>query len=146
MKDPEDSSTETAPITNFQGSNTSNCHHQKLNESNNTDKMNKNLPVVLLSNIQSFGRSVKNDKTVEVELTLNHNNVDIAVFTETWLCHDTSNQLPFNDYVKFHLIRENVERYSGGVSIFIHKNIPATKLDVKVPEHLEVLWVTVKPK
>ena len=121
MKDPEDSSTETAPIS-------------------------KNLPVVLLSNIQSFGRSVKNDKTVEVELTLNHNNVDIAVFTETWLCHGTSNQLPFNDYVKFHLIRENVERYSGGVSIFIHKNIPATKLDVKVPEHLEVLWVTVRPK
>ena len=48
--------------------------------------------------------------------------------------------------MKFHLKREKVDRYSGGVSIFIHKNIPATKLDVKVPEHLEVLWVTVRPK
>ena len=108
--------------------------------------MSKNLPVVLLSNIQSFGRSTRNDKTVEVEMLLNHNNVDIAVFTETWLCHDTRKQLPFDDYEKFHMVRENVLRYSGGVSIFVKKSIPATKLNVKVPEHLEVLWVTVRPK
>ena len=34
----------------------------------------------------------------------------------------------------------------GGVSIFVHKNIPATKLNVKVPGEFEVLWVTVRPK
>ena len=37
-------------------------------------------------------------------------------------------------------------RHSGGVSTFIHKDIPATKLNVKVPDHLEVLWVSVRPK
>ena len=95
-------------------------HHKK----NNINNANKNLPVVLLSNIQSFGRSINNDKTVEVEMILNHNKVDIAVFTETWLCRDTSEQLPFNDYVKFHMIREKVGRVSGGVSIFVHKRIP----------------------
>lgn len=104
------------------------------------------MPIVLLSNIQSFGRSAKNDKSTEVELILNHNKVDIAVFTETWLCEDTSEQLPFNDYVKFHWVRKNVQRYSGGVSIFVHNKIPASKLNVKVPDLFECLWVSVRPK
>ena len=143
MKDIEDINPEIANA-NLQESNTTIKCQEKVIK-NNSKYMRKNLPVVLLSNIQSFGRSIKNDKSVEVELTLNQNNVDIAVFTETWLSNDTSKQLPFNDYVKFHMIRENVLRHSGGVSVFVHKNIPATKLKVKVPEQFEVIWVSVRP-
>ena len=143
--DAEDTNIRFMPVTNLQVSNPL-IEKQKTNTINNPVKVVKNLPVVLLANIQSFGRSNRNDKSVEMEMILNHNKVDIAVFTETWLCQDSSKQLPFNDYVKFHIIRQNVLRHSGGVSTFIHKDIPATKLNVKVPDHLEVLWVSVRPK
>ena len=107
---------------------------------------NKNLPVVLLANIQSFGRNGRNDKRTEVELVLAQNNVDIAVFTETWLCETSSEDLPFSNFVKFHFIRKNTLRHSGGVSIFVNESLPATRLDVKIPSHLECLWVSIRPK
>ena len=146
MRDDEEIRSDLPPTTDDQNNNKEIVTRKKGKLGTNSTNVIRNLPVVLLSNIQSFGRSYKNDKSTEMELILNHNNVDIAVFTETWLCHDTSDQLPFNDYVKFHRIRENVLRYSGGVSIFVHTNIPATKLDVKIPENLECLWVSVRPK
>ena len=105
----------------------------------------KCLPIAFLSNIQSFGRS-SNEKVSEISEVLALNKVDIAVFTETWLCQDTCDNLPFPEYIKFHLIREKVLRHSGGVSIFVKDNLPANKLNVKVPAHLECLWVTIRPK
>ena len=36
-------------------------------------------------------------------------------------------------------------RSSGGVSILIKENIPANKIDIKVPEHIETIWVSVRP-
>ena len=145
MKDIKDTNIEIEPVTTSLDSIITIEDHRTA-KTNNPKGITKNLPVVLLSNIQSFGRSNKNDKSFEVEMILNHDKVDIAVFTETWLCQDTCKQLPFNDYVKFHIVRENVLRYSGGVSVFVHKNLPATKLDVKVPDNFEVLWVSVRPK
>ena len=151
MTDTEDTSNDFIPtISNIPALNEKESiiikDYQISRKRNDSKNIVKNLPIVLLSNIQSFGRSIKNDKSTEVEMILNHNKVDIAVFTETWLCQDTREQLPFNDYVKFHKVRENALKSSGGVSIFVRNTIPATKLSVKVPEHFECLWVTVRPK
>ena len=43
------------------------------------------LPSFLLTNIQSFGNSEDKDKTTELQATLDHNKIDIACLTETWL-------------------------------------------------------------
>ena len=81
-------------------------------------KKEKFLPLIMLSNIQSFGRSENKDKTLETEIIMNSNNVEIAVFSETWLTDDVVDRLPFNGYQKFHLLRKRANRSSGGVSIF----------------------------
>ena len=105
----------------------------------------KTLPVIFNANIQSFGSSEQNDKTLECEVILKMNNVQIATFTETWLSEKHAERIPFHEYQKFHLIRKNTNRRSGGVSVLIHNNLQATELKIKVPEHLEVKWVTVRP-
>ena len=105
----------------------------------------KNLPKFLLSNIQSFGSSENTDKTTEVEAVLDHNGIDIATLTETWLSENNKDQINLNNYVNFHLIRKNTLRSSGGVSILIRENIPANIIKIKVPDHIEALWVSVRP-
>ena len=108
-----------------------------------TDKL---LPVVLLANVQSFGKTDKTGKTSELELVLQLNNVQVGVFTETWLNDITSQQLQFNSYSMFHSVRTNTKRASGGVSVFVMDDIPATKLSINIPEHLEVMYVSIRPK
>ena len=51
---------------------------------------NKKLPIFLLSNIQSFGTSHKSDKTTEIEGVLEIDNIEIGMFTETWLTNETN--------------------------------------------------------
>ena len=105
------------------------------------------LPKLLLCNIQSFSNSnVKADKTSETEEVLNMNNIDICVFTETWLSEMTKDQLKFSEYIMFHAVRKNFLRASGGVSIFVERNIPASEVKIRVPDHLECLWITTRPK
>ena len=55
----------------------------------------RNLPILFLANIHSFGSNNDTDKTTEVEGILKINQIEIAVFTETWLNDITKNQLPF---------------------------------------------------
>ena len=105
----------------------------------------KTLPKFLLSNIQSFGSSENTDKTTEVEAVLDLNGIDIATLTETWLSENNKDQIKLNNYVNFHLIRKNTLRSSGGVSILIRENIPANIIKIKVPDHIEALWVSVRP-
>ena len=106
----------------------------------------KRLPSFLLSNIQSFGNSVEKDKTTELEAMLEINNIDIACITETWLTENTKNQVVFNGYTSFHSVRRNVQRSSGGISIFVNEDFRLVKkLNVKVPEHIETLWISVRP-
>ena len=100
---------------------------------------------MLLSNIQSFGSSENTDKTTEIEAVLDLNGIDIATLTETWLSENNKDQVKLNNYVNFHSIRKNTLRSSGGVSILIKENIPANKIDIKVPEHIETIWVSVRP-
>ena len=102
--------------------------------------------MVLLSNIQSFGKSGKTDKTSELELVLKLNKVQLGIFTETWLDDNTCKHLEIQNYVMFHSVRNNALRASGGVSVFVMDDIPATKMNIKVPEHLEVIYVNVRPK
>ena len=105
----------------------------------------KKLPNFLLLNIQSFGSSENTDKTTEIEAVLDLNGIDIATLTETWLSENNKDQVKLNNYVNFHSIRKNTLRSSGGVSILIKENIPANKIDIKVPEHIETIWVSVRP-
>merc|ERR1712240_558594 len=109
-------------------------------------KVNSILPVFLLTNIQSFGNSGKTDKSTEIEAVLEVNNIDIACFTETWLNEETKDQVSINNYVNFHLVRRNTARVSGGVSILVKNHIPTSKLEINVPEHIECLWITARPK
>ena len=104
------------------------------------------MPSVLLSSLQSFGRSVKNDKTTDLETTLNLNNVDIACITETMLSDNLINYISFNDYTSFHSVRQDTMRASGGVSIFVKNHLlPVKRLNCGAP-NIEDLWLSVRPK
>ena len=74
------------------------------------------------------------------------NNIDVACFTETWLTENTKDQIVMDKYVPFHKVRRNALRASGGVSLFVNEDIPATKLDVNVPEDIESIWISMRPK
>ena len=123
--------------------------NEQVNTQNEQHKFFKdspfNLPSILLTNLQSFGKPGSSDKTTELELVLEVNNIDIGVFTETWATDSTLVSLEFENYTKFHLVRKNCLRPSGGISIFVDINIPATKLDVHVPCHLEIMYVSIRP-
>ena len=123
-------------------SDTKNSHRQTSSTPNDS----RALPTFLLTNIQSFGNSGKTDKITEVEAILGVNNVDVACFTETWLNQDTKEQFSLNNYISFHLVRRHTVRVSGGVTISVKMHIPATKLDINVPEHIECLWISLRPK
>ena len=121
--------------------------NNRCNQLSDKDITNaKKLPSFLLSNIQSFGNCQNTDKTTELEAVLNHNNIDVAVLTETWLNDNTKDQISLNNYINFHLIRNNVLRSSGGVSIIVKNDIPVTRLNINVPDHIECLWVSLRPK
>ena len=46
----------------------------------------------------------------------------------------------------FHATRSKTLRASGGVSIFVKADIPSTKINVSVPDRLEVIYVSIRPK
>ena len=120
--------------------------HMSRKVKTKTNSNPKTLPIIFVSNIQSFGKSSKTDKTFETEVILNMNNVDISIFTETWLTDNTKDHLPFHDYTKYHLIRKHFLRSSGSVSIFVKDKIKSQKMKIDVPPHLECLWVSVHPE
>ena len=74
------------------------------------------------------------------------NQIDVGVFTETWCTEDSIESLDFCDFTMFHLIRKNCTRPSGGISIFVRKDIPTTRLKVNVPSHIEIMYVSIRPK
>ena len=120
--------------------------HMSQKVKTKTNSNPKTLPIIFVSNIQSFGKSSKTDKTFETEVILNMNNVDISIFTETWLTDNTKDHLPFHDYTKYHLIRKHFLRSSVSVSIFVKDKIKSQKMKIDVPPHLECLWVSVHPE
>ena len=87
----------------------------KLNH--NVDiKASYDLPTFLLANLQSIGISGNYDKSPDLSITLEQNNIDIACLTETWLTESNKDKMYFKNYDCFNLVRENVRRASGGVS------------------------------
>merc|ERR1711942_287108 len=100
-----------------------------------------------MSNIQSFSNSSKKSKTEEIEATLGLNNIDVACLTETWLTENSKDQIQFENYILFHAVRNKMVRNSGGVTIAVNKEfVSARKLDIDVPEHIESLWISIRPK
>ena len=68
------------------------------------------LPNILLTNLQSFGKPGKSDKTTELELVLDLNDIDVGIFTETWATDAALKGLEFEEYTMFHAIRKNCLR------------------------------------
>ena len=98
---------------------------KSFSKSDRSDQHPYELPSILLTNLQSFGKPGKTDKTTELELVLDLNDIDIAVCTETWATDATLKNLEFDEYNMFHSIRNNCSRASGGLSIFVKNTIPA---------------------
>ena len=96
----------------------------------NNRVFDKNLPVFFLANIQSFAVDSENDKTLECKAMLDDNQIEVAVFTETWLTDANKDRLPFKNYEKYHHIRKNCIRPSGGVSIFVKKPMKSKKINL----------------
>ena len=113
------------------------------------EKCNYDFPSILLANMQGFGKpGKKTDKTSHLDLVVDKNQIDIGVFSETWATDSIINnlELEFNQFSKYHFVRQNCLKPSGGLSIFVNSIIPSNKLEIKVPDHLEVLYVSVRPK
>ena len=77
---------------------------------------------------------------------LEQNNIDIACLTETWLTESNEDRMHFNNYICFNLVRKNVLRASGGVSILVKEGLPTNNLNINVPEHIECMWLSLRPK
>ena len=104
------------------------------------------LPTILLANLQSVGIGGENDKSHELGKILELNNIDIACLTETWLSESNEDQMHLENYYCFNLVRKDVRRASGGVSILVKEGVPTINLNIKVPEHIECLWLALRPK
>ena len=126
---------------NLQISTEINCEKSNVNKAISKFE----LPLILLTNVQSFGKPGKTDKTIELELVLELNNIDVGVFSETWATDTAIKSLEFDNYIMFHSIRSNCHKASGGLSIFVKNTFPANQLDIFVPEHLEVIYVSLRP-
>ena len=105
-----------------------------------------NLPLFLLTNLRGFGKSGQSDKHEDLDAVLDLNNVDVAVLTETWTTEDSLSELVFDRYTLFHSVRKNCIRASGGISNFVKTQIQAVKLNVEIPKHLEVIYISIRPK
>ena len=135
--------------TDIPGTNKNDPHvieEKDLMGSNCPQKPKPNLPSILLTNLQGFGKIGKSDKHEDLDTVLDLNNVDIAVLTETWNTDDKINELTFDKYTMYHFIRQNCIRPSGGISIFVRSHLKAVKLDVEVPRHLEVMYISIRPE
>ena len=117
----------------------------QLTPTNVNHNVNYNLPSFFLANMQSIGISGKNDKSPELAEILRQNNIDFACLTETWLSENNKNQMVFKNYNCFNLVRQNVKRVSGGVSILVKKGLITNQLNINVPEHIECIWLSFRP-
>ena len=72
-------------------------------------KASYDLPTFLLANLQSVGISGDNDKSPDLSVMLEQNNIDIACLTETWLTESNQDRMHFDNYVCFNLVRKSEE-------------------------------------
>ena len=93
-------------------------------------KASYDLPTFLLVNLQSIGISGEYEKSPELGKILELNNIDIACLTETWLSESNEDEMSFRNYYCFNLVRKNVRRASGGVSIVVKQGVPTNNLNI----------------
>ena len=60
-------------------------------------KASYDLPTFLLANLQSIGISGNYDKSPDLCITLEQNNIDIACLTETWLTESNKDKMYFKN-------------------------------------------------
>ena len=110
-----------------------NSNSVHLTPHNLSHKASYDLPTFLLANLQSIGISGEYDKSPELGKILELNNIDIACLTETWLSESNEDEMSFRNYYCFNLVRKNVRRASGGVSIVVKQGVPTNNLNINVP-------------
>ena len=84
-------------------------------------------------------------KIDEIFYSLNSQNIDIALFTETWLKNTIPNEVI--NIVGYHLYRrDRINRMHGGVCMFIKESIISQELTELQSDEHEVLWLNVRPR
>ena len=104
---------------------------------NSTTRKDKAMPSVYLCNACSL-----TNKMDELWGVLQHNKIDIAVITESWLKPENEQISQLQEYKTFNKCRE--EKDCGGISVLIKNDIPCTVLQIDSGD-LEILWLAVRP-
>ena len=108
-----------------------------LTQPNTAPSKNKALPRFFLSNAQSLP-----NKMDELQYVLQHNNVDIAVITESWLKAEQEETCQLPEYKSYNKNRQ--EKDGGGVSVLIKNDIPCSVIQVDT-SNLEIIWISARP-
>ena len=104
---------------------------------NTVTRRNKPLPRIFLSNACSLF-----NKMDELEVVLQHNQVDIAVVTESWFKSENEGISQVNEYKTYNKNREGKD--CGGIMVLIKKDIPCSVIQVDTAD-LEITWLAVRP-
>ena len=121
----------------FQSNNNVNCLSLDANQFSSLINEQCNNLSVLSFNIRSFFKN-----SVEFLATINNNNIDVVVLTETWLNSDTEELCNIQGYTGFHNYRKS--KKSGGVSIFVNNNLKCDELNINVSnDTIECLGVKI---
>ena len=84
-------------------------------------------------------------KIDEIFYSLNLQNIDIALFTETWLKNTIPNEVIY--IAGYHLYRrDRINRIHARVCMFIKGSIISQELTELQSEEHEVLWLNVRPR
>ena len=97
----------------------------------------KALPRFFLANACSLPNKVD-----ELQYVLQHNNVDIAVITESWLKAEQEETCQLPEYKSYNKNRQ--EKDGGGVSVLIKNDIPSSVIQVDT-SNLEIIWISTRP-
>ena len=104
---------------------------------------NWDLPIIMNTNLHG-GLASKLD---EIHCVCTHNNVSVACLTETWCKSDVVDDAPLS-MPGFSLHKRDKQNgcQHGGVVCFIKETIPVKEWPELNDEHLEVLWLTIRPR
>ena len=102
-----------------------------------TTKKAKAMPRVFLSNACRL-----TNKMDELLGVLQHNKIDIAVVTESWLKPESEGISQLQEYNTFN--KNRVDKDGGGLTVLVKNNIPCTALQIDTGD-LEILWLAARP-
>ena len=79
----------------------------------------------------------------ELEYVLQHNNIDVAAVTESWLKTEEEGISELNEYKTFNKNREG--KKCGGITVLVKNDIPCKVMQVDTSD-LEIIWLTLRPE